>query len=57
MDEIGYFPVSGKTFVHVVHATVLHQLGFNHEWQTFPFQGKNFRPTDVEGEVIREVLG
>ena len=56
-DEIGYFPVSGKTSVHDVHATILNQLGFDHEQLTFAFQGRNFRLTDVEGEVIRAVLG
>jgi hypothetical protein len=56
-DEIGYFPVSGKTSVHDVHATILHQLGFDHERLTYAFQGRNFRLTDVEGEVIRAVVG
>lgn len=55
-DEIGYFPLSGRTSVHDVHATILHLLGFDHEQLVFPFQGRNFRLTDVHGEVVKAVL-
>ncbi|MEK7254824.1 MAG: DUF1501 domain-containing protein, partial [Bacteroidota bacterium] len=55
-DEIGYFPTSGKVSVHDLNATILHLLGFDHERLTYAFQGRNFRLTDVEGEVIRAAL-
>ncbi|GAB3492523.1 DUF1501 domain-containing protein [Spirosoma knui] len=55
-DEIGYYGVRGKTHIHDLQATILHLLGFNHEQLTYPFQGRNFRLTDVHGKVIREVL-
>lgn len=55
-DEIGYAPVSGKVTPHDVQATILHLLGFDHERLTYPFQGREFRLTDVSGEVIRSVV-
>ncbi|TAE57388.1 MAG: DUF1501 domain-containing protein, partial [Bacteroidetes bacterium] len=55
-DEIGYYGVSGRTHVHDLQATVLHCLGFDHEKLTYPFQGRNFRLTDVHGKVINEIL-
>ncbi len=55
-DEIGYAAVRGKTSVYDVQATILNQLGFNHEKFTYPFQGRNFRLTDVHGEVIQSVI-
>jgi hypothetical protein len=55
-DEIGFNPVSGKVSVYDVQATILNQLGFNHEQFTYPFQGRPFRLTDVGGNVIREIV-
>jgi len=55
-DEIGYYPVSGKVSVHDVQATILQQLGLDHEELTYPFQGRSFRLTDVGGKVIREII-
>ncbi len=55
-DEFGYKPVSGKVSVHDIQATILHLLGFDHEKFTYDFQGRPFRLTDVEGEIIREIL-
>ncbi|NHE59822.1 DUF1501 domain-containing protein [Cyclobacterium plantarum] len=55
-DEIGFSGVEEKVSVHDVHATILHLLGFDHEKFTFDFQGRPFRLTDVEGEIIREIL-
>tara|TARA_R110002051_G_scaffold2189_1_gene11251 strand:+ start:6882 stop:8399 length:1518 start_codon:yes stop_codon:yes gene_type:complete len=55
-DAIGFSGVDGRVSVHDVHATILHLLGFDHEQFTFDFQGRPFRLTDVEGEVIREIL-
>jgi hypothetical protein len=55
-DEIGYNVVKGKTSVFDIQATILNQLGFDHETFTYPFQGRPFRLTDVSGRVIREIL-
>ncbi|MBC7829765.1 MAG: DUF1501 domain-containing protein [Chitinophagaceae bacterium] len=55
-DEIGYSAVSGKTEVFDVQATILHQLGFDHEQFTYPFQGRPFRLTDVAGKVIDAII-
>lgn len=55
-DEIGYYPVKGKVSVHDVQATILHQMGFDHEKLTYEFQGRPFRLTDVSGKVISEVV-
>ena len=55
-DDIGYSIVKGKVTPHDVQATILQQLGFNHEKLVYPFQGRNFRLTDVSGKVIREIL-
>jgi hypothetical protein len=42
--------------VNDLHATLLHLLGFDHEKLTFRFQGRDFRLTDVSGEVVRKIL-
>lgn len=55
-DEIGFSGVSGRVSVHDVHATMLHLLGFDHEKLTYQFQGRPFRLTDVEGELIDAIL-
>lgn len=55
-DEIGFSPISGAASVYDVQATILNQLGFDHERLTFDFQGRPFRLTDVHGKVIREVI-
>ncbi len=55
-DEIGYAAVKGKTSVHDVQATILNQLGFDHEKLTYQFQGRPFRLTDVSGKVITEIV-
>ena len=56
-DEIGFAPVTGAMDVHDLHATVLHLLGLDHEKLTFRFQGRDFRLTDVHGNVVRDVIG
>lgn len=55
-DEIGFTGVSGRSSVHDVHATMLHLLGFDHEKFTYEFQGRPFRLTDVEGNLISAVV-
>lgn len=55
-DEIGYGPVSGRVHVHDLHATILHLLGVDHTRLVFRFQGRDFRLTDVAGDVVTEIL-
>jgi hypothetical protein len=56
-DEIGYSVISGKVEPFDVQATILNQLGFNHEQFTYSFQGRPFRLTDTRGKVITEIVG
>ena len=55
-DEFGWHSVENKVHVHDLHATILHLLGFDHTKLTFKFQGRNFRLTDVAGNVVQEIL-
>jgi hypothetical protein len=55
-DEFGFFPTEGRVHVHDLQATILHLLGLDHTKLTYRFQGRDFRLTDVHGEVIKEVL-
>ena len=55
-DELGFSVAQNKVGVHDLQATLLHQLGFNHEHLTYRFQGRDYRLTDVEGEVVRGIL-
>jgi hypothetical protein len=55
-DEFGHQAVENKTHMHDLHATILHQLGLDHEKLTYRYTGRDFRLTDVAGHVIREVL-
>ncbi|MEY2600197.1 MAG: hypothetical protein RLZZ142_2456 [Verrucomicrobiota bacterium] len=55
-DEVGLGVAEGKVHVHDLHATILHLLGFNHETLTYRYAGRDFRLTDVEGEIVREIL-
>ena len=43
--------------VHDLHATILHLLGFDHEAFTYRYAGRDFRLTDVHGNVVHEILG
>jgi hypothetical protein len=55
-DEIGFNAVEDKVHMHDLHATVLHLLGLNHEKLTYKFQGRDFRLTDVYGNVVKKLL-
>ncbi len=55
-DEIGYNIVSGKTEAFDIQATILNQLGFDHEKFTYESQGRPFRLTDVGGKVITDII-
>lgn len=55
-DEIGYSGISGQVSTFDIQATILNQLGFNHEEFTYMSQGRPFRLTDVSGKVINEII-
>lgn len=55
-DEIGYSGVKDRVHVHDMQATILHNLGLNHEALTYQFQGRDFRLTDTAGKVVKEIL-
>lgn len=55
-DEIGHHAAVDKVHVNDLHATILHQLGFDHEKLTYTYNGRRFRLTDVAGNVIKSIL-
>jgi hypothetical protein len=55
-DEFGHMAVEGRVHMHDLHATILHQLGLDHEKLTYRFAGRDFRLTDVHGQVVKEIL-
>ena len=55
-DELGYNAVDDVVHVHDLHATMLHLLGVEHTKLTYKFQGRDFRLTDVHGEVVKKIL-
>jgi Protein of unknown function (DUF1501) len=55
-DEFGFQVVKDKVHVHDLHATILHLLGFDHTKLTYRFQGRDFRLTDVNGEIVKGLL-
>jgi hypothetical protein len=55
-DELGYAAVENPVHVHDLHATILHLLGINHTKLTYRFQGRDFRLTDVAGNVVQPIL-
>jgi uncharacterized protein (DUF1501 family) len=56
-DELGYNAVEDPVTVNDFQATLLHCLGLDHEKLTYRFQGRDFRLTDVSGDVIRQLVG
>jgi hypothetical protein len=55
-DEFGYNVVRNPVHVHDFQATVLHQLGLNHELLSYRFQGRRFRLTDVSGNIVKDII-
>ena len=55
-DPLGREAVDGRMHIHDWHATILHMLGLNHERLTYQHAGRNFRLTDVHGEVAAEII-
>lgn len=55
-DELGYHAVEKPVHVNDLHATMLHLLGIDHKRLTYRYQGRDFRLTDVQGHVVKEIL-
>ena len=55
-DDYGYYAAENKVHIHDLHATMLHLLGLDHERLTYRHAGRDFRLTDVEGNVVHELL-
>lgn len=55
-DEFGYSAIEGRVHVHDLHATILHLMGLDHKRLTYNFGGRDYRLTDVFGNVVKEVV-
>jgi len=55
-DDLGMKAVENRMSVHDLHATILHLMGMNHEKLTFRYSGRDFRLTDVHGNVAHEII-
>ena len=55
-DDYGYYAVEDKMHMHDMHATLLHLLGLDHTKLTYRYAGRNFRLTDVEGQVAHKII-
>jgi hypothetical protein len=55
-DEFGFNATADRVHVHDLNATILHLLGFDHTRLTYRFQGRDFRLTDVHGNVVKKML-
>jgi hypothetical protein len=55
-DDYGYYAAVDKVHIHDLHATLLHLLGLDHERLTYRYAGRDFRLTDVEGNVVRDIM-
>ena len=55
-DDLGFNVVRDPVHVHDLNATILHLLGIDHTKLTYRFQGRDFRLTDVHGEVVKGIL-
>jgi hypothetical protein len=55
-DEFGFNATRDRVHVHDLHATILQLLGFDHTKLTYRFQGRDFRLTDVSGEVVEKLI-
>ena len=55
-DEFGHMAVQNKVHMHDFHATILHLLGIDHEHLTYRYDGRDFRLTDVHGDIIHDII-
>jgi hypothetical protein len=56
-DEFGFAAVENPVSAHDLHATILHLMGLDHERLTYRYSGRDFRLTDVEGNIVKQILG
>jgi len=55
-DDYGWHATTDKVHIHDLHATILHLLGLDHERLTYRYAGRDFRLTDVHGEVVHAIM-
>lgn len=55
-DDYGYYAVENKVHIHDLHATILHLMGLDHLRLTYRYAGRDFRLTDVAGQVVDGIL-
>ncbi|MEC9348154.1 MAG: DUF1501 domain-containing protein, partial [Planctomycetota bacterium] len=55
-DEFGYYAIEDRMTIHDLHATLLHIMGVDHERLTYRYAGRDFRLTDVHGEVAEKIF-
>ncbi len=55
-DDLGFSVARDKVHIHDLQATIMHLLGFDHERLTYRFQGRDYRLTDVHGQVVKQIL-
>ena len=55
-DEFGLAVAENPVTLHDLHATILHQIGFDHRRLTYRYSGRDFRLTDVHGNVVKPIL-
>jgi hypothetical protein len=55
-DEFGYNIVKDPVHINDFHATIMHNMGLDHEQLTYKYQGRRFRLTDVAGNVVKDIL-
>ena len=55
-DDFGFRAAVNKMHVHDLHATILHLLGLDHERLTYQYAGRDYRLTDVHGQVVNEII-
>ena len=55
-DDYGYYAVENKVHFHDLHATILHLLGLDHKKLTYRYAGRDFRLTDVHGNIVKDII-
>ena len=55
-DDYGYYSVENKVHIHDLHATILHLMGLDHTQLTYRYAGRDFRLTDIHGNVITDIM-
>ncbi len=55
-DKFGFAAIEKRMYVHDLHATILHLMGIDHERLTYRYSGRDFRLTDVHGQIAQEIL-